>query len=167
MQSHCSGHTRDRYYWVYMIILLRRWSWKEHLSVTPGKTSFGHLIVQVSSETQLIESVCYFTRRVVLKRPFISDTLEETLHIHCLGLPGHRTLQGDMIVLLRRWSWNGRLFSHDIIDRHKAQYPRDLPWESSLTGVVVNEGLISDNAYFGREWWSWKDWRQSSFELIQ
>ena len=68
---------------------------------------------------------------MVLKRPFISDTCEDSaLHLHCLGLLGEGALQVDTIVLLRRWPWN----DHSLVtlESRICKFIVQVSWKSDL-----------------------------------
>ena len=56
------------------VVLLERWSWKGHSSVTLGKTLLCMFLVHVFWRTELFQSIQYFTLKVALKWPFIGDT---------------------------------------------------------------------------------------------
>ena len=69
--------------------------------------------------------------KMVLKRPFIDDTVEDcTLHIHCAGLLRNSAHPNYTIVLLKRWSWK----SHLSVTVGKPLH--------------IQSGLLADRAYW-------------------
>ena len=110
---HSNNFYSDICIWVDMRVLFRRWSWNDHSSVALGK-KLCTSIIQIYWGIELFEVINSFTQKVVLKRPFVVDTGEETIHIHCSGLLGNKALWVNMIFLLRRLSWKGQLSWHWI-----------------------------------------------------
>ena len=45
--------------------------------------------------------VSSYSWKMVLKWPSVCDTGEETLHVYCVGIPGHRALQVIRVILRR------------------------------------------------------------------
>ena len=66
-------------------------------------------IIKVSQDTELFQMVELYLGGA-LDWSFISGTGEQNLHIHYLGLSGHRALLLGRVIL-RRWLWNGRLLT--------------------------------------------------------
>ena len=78
---------RETELWVNTIVLVARWCWKGHFMVTVGKM---WLFWSGVKETELwavlhgdvaLSQYCSFSGKMVLKRPFLSDTQEELAHL--------------------------------------------------------------------------------------
>ena len=140
----CWGLLGDIIQWINMILLLGRWSWKGCSNWVWGRLCSAHSLFRSPRRWSSLSPYNSFAWKIVLKRPFVGDTGEESAcTFNCSDLLGETVLR--MGVLALHWL----LFFQSPL------------WK----GVVVLKGTVLDNYHIGRMWWSWNHWFWIHFTL--
>ena len=154
LQIHCLGLYGDRTLWI-GIVLLGRWLWNGHLSMTLEKTL--HIHFSGLPGCRVFKLVDYHSEDS-FEMPSKVKLGKEFCMFIFWGLPGHRILQVNR-VLFRRWPWSGH--SGVTLGKRHCLVLVLVFWDSELietlhvyySGLPGHRGLHVGIVLFRR--WSW------------